>query len=417
MKNCEEMYNDLLKRRDEYLKNKTNNRKFAIRISLTTLALIVCSILAVSMINKDFFSSKKSNKQTTGNSSTISNSAQENNEIEHSEEFVTSDNKSSSSAAVKEPVSNSDVKENDKTATTSTTTTTSATEQNGNNSTQNKWPEKVIEYGDDATSTEMTTKITPWDELSITGKYNEIEFNGDRYSTKNQTIDSELLLENLGSYKAIGLDEINDKLYETQVTAYSIKNLSKNAVIAINFESTSEFYVATNPFYSPATLGDFITDLNLKENLTFGLVRYDNSRGMGDDYVQETIELTDLKAEMVWEKLLDNPALKNVYSIEDWWHFDKMNISVNLQLLGYRNFSFGVTEDGYITTNILDTGKAFYIGPQKAKEFMDYLLETCNGYKIVYKNSQEDNDSQNNETTSASTSSVTASHTVKNQNH
>lgn len=256
----------------------------------------------------------------------------------------------------------------------------------------------------------MTAKITPWDELSITGQYNEIDFNGVRYSTRNQAVKEELLGENLGTYKAIGLDEINDKLYEKQVTAYSVKTLSQKAVIAVNYDGTSEFYIATNPFYSPTTLGDFINDLNLKENLTFGLTRYDNSRGMGETYVNERIELTNLKAEIVWEKLLNDTTVKNVYNVEGWY-IDKMNISINFELLGYKNISIGITEDGYITTNILDTGKAFFIGPEKATEFMDYVLETCDGYKIVYK----DNGQKENEENSAeNTSSVTVSHYVAN---
>ena len=88
-----------------------------------------------------------------------------------------------------------------------------------------------------------------------------------------------------------------------------------------------------------------------------------------------------------------------------------MNISINFELLGYKNISIGITEDGYITTNILDTGKAFFIGPEKATEFMDYVLETCDGYKIVYK----DNGQKENEENSAeNTSSVTMSHYVAN---
>ena len=35
-------------------------------------------------------------------------------------------------------------------------------------------------------------------------------------------------------------------------------------------------------------------------------------------------------------------------------------------------------------TNILDTGKGFYIGEDKVKEFLEYIKENYDGYKIVY---------------------------------
>ena len=53
-------------------------------------------------------------------------------------------------------------------------------------------------------------------------------------------------------------------------------------------------------------------------------------------------------------------------------------------MLGYENISLGVTENGYLTTNILNTGKAFFIGAEKAQMFMDYVIENCEGYDIIY---------------------------------
>ena len=43
--------------------------------------------------------------------------------------------------------------------------------------------------------------------------------------------------------------------------------------------------------------------------------------------------------------------------------------------LGYNNQALWVTEEGYIVTNILDSAKAFYIGPENAKDFVDYMFD------------------------------------------
>ena len=83
--------------------------------------------------------------------------------------------------------------------------------------------------------------------------------------------------------------------------------------------------------------------------------------------------------------LLSDRELKNVKDY-DSMNFGKelISVSINIELL-YRNISLAVTEDGYLTTNILDTGKAFFIGKEKAEEFYGYVRENCEGTeKITY---------------------------------
>ena len=61
-----------------------------------------------------------------------------------------------------------------------------------------------------------------------------------------------------------------------------------------------------------------------------------------------------------------------------------MEISVDIPILGYRNISCSLTEEGYLVTNILDTGKAFFIGKEKVQEFVNYIIANYEGYRIVY---------------------------------
>ena len=61
-----------------------------------------------------------------------------------------------------------------------------------------------------------------------------------------------------------------------------------------------------------------------------------------------------------------------------------MNVSVNVPMLGYENINLGFTEDGYIITNILDTGKAFFIGKDKTEVFKNYVINNCQGKKLIY---------------------------------
>ena len=62
---------------------------------------------------------------------------------------------------------------------------------------------------------------------------------------------------------------------------------------------------------------------------------------------------------------------------------ESIDISVNIPILGYEKISISLTDKGYLLTNILDTGKGFYIGKDKVQEFLDYIKKNYDGYKIV----------------------------------
>jgi hypothetical protein len=55
-----------------------------------------------------------------------------------------------------------------------------------------------------------------------------------------------------------------------------------------------------------------------------------------------------------------------------------------VKTIGYRNISLSVDDRGYLQTNILDTGKSFYIGEDNVRAFVDYVLR--NGDRIVVNN-------------------------------
>ena len=81
---------------------------------------------------------------------------------------------------------------------------------------------------------------------------------------------------------------------------------------------------------------------------------------------------------------MDDLTAENVKDYDQMWLTRKMSISIDIPALGYENISLAVTEEGYLTTNILATGKAFYIGEEKVDAFVEYVLENCSGREMVY---------------------------------
>lgn len=245
-----------------------------------------------------------------------------------------------------------------------------------------RWPIKYVP--EESTSDPEAVLLPRWDEQTISQQYQEIILNSHLYSTRQTEISSDYIDTTLGKSTVSGFDEYTDTAHETEFTAYSIRKISKECAIAIQFEGRTDYYVYVNTNYQPETLGDLITDLNLKETLSFGPVYYHLQT---DDSPATTIEFTAPDSSKVWEMLLSDKALETIADNGAHPFEDIMSVSVNIPLLGYRNIGLWVTEDGYLVTNILDTAKIFYPGTKKTEQFIHYVIEHCNGYEIRYENS------------------------------
>ena len=227
--------------------------------------------------------------------------------------------------------------------------------------------------------------IPRWEELTIYQQFSNVRYNESNYDCWQGKVPTEMIGENLGIATLSGYDEYSKNTYTKNGTIYTIKNISKECAIAIQLDGTNEYYSYVNSYYRPETLGEFIEDLNLKEIISFGSIWYD------DVYTDEegnthydNIEFPEVDDETIWKMLFSNTSVENVHNDSSWYGDTVMSVSVDIPILGYKNISCSVTENGYLETNILDTGKTFYIGKDKVQEFVNYILDNYEGYKIVY---------------------------------
>ncbi len=355
MKNYEQMAQSVFEKKEEYIKKRSKNRKKAI------FAICITLVCGVALTSGAIFLNKNGGGVTVGDTPTKTENDRSNEKYPELYEL----------------------------------------------------PKKIISTeGTSEEYQEMMAVVTKWEERTITGQYSEAEYNGVSYSGKSKTVAKTVVGEALGVITAKGLDDYTSTLHKKQVVAYEINKISKNCAIAVQFGGDNNYYIYTNPFYSPETLGDFINDLSLEEFLTVGMVDYDNSTGMGDSYVHERIEFTGLEADAVWDILLCDTALKNVYSDLDWF-VHKMSISISIPYLGYNNISISLTEDGYLLTNILDTEKAFFIGSDRVDQFTRHMINNCEGLRIIYEPDDNQEDSKKTNGYAESTSSQSVSSTVE----
>lgn len=262
-------------------------------------------------------------------------------------------------------------------------------DENINIANKDNWIIKEVQI--DREISEAITTVPKWDEMSISQQFMQVQYNNNEYISKITQISSDNILENIGNSILTGYDTYTNTNYEQYGEIYSIKNLSDKCAIAVRFEEDANYYVYLNLDYRPTTLGEFMNDLNLKEITSFGTIYYnywdENSEG---NMKYKHIEFYNVDNNIIWHMLFSNMNMKNIYSDMDTGKYtserfsQSIGISVDIPLLGYKNISVSLTDKGYLLTNILDTGKGFYIGEDKVQEFLNYIKDNYTGYQIIY---------------------------------
>lgn len=222
--------------------------------------------------------------------------------------------------------------------------------------------------------------IKPWEQRTMREKYPEVTWNKQIYNAGAKKIDDAMIDKKLGSSIAAGIDELqgfNRRTINCEI--YSVKSVSSDCVIAVKYQGYKGYYIFSNSYYYPETLGDFIADLNLKENLVINNKIYysywkDGVVASGN-YVSMVYSLPDTS--VIWDLLLSDTSVKNAG--DKYYKESLMGISVDVKITGAKNISLAVNADGYLQTNILGTAKSFFIGKKKANEFVSYVKKHGTG--------------------------------------
>lgn len=225
-----------------------------------------------------------------------------------------------------------------------------------------------------SSSTALTKRIKRWDEKTNTEKFPTVKINGTEYSVANRPIPYDKIGNSITKLTVLGRDKYTNSEYAANVEIFEIKGISAECAAAVKYDADGKYFVCCNAHYKPETLGQFMNDLNLKENLTF--VSFSGTQ-MKNGKVICDVEYTNVDKVKVWELLFSDTAAKAVKDYDSMNFETAAGIAIDLKLLGYENISLAVTRDGYLTTNILDTGKAFYIGKPAAEKFLSYLEKDC----------------------------------------
>lgn len=224
-------------------------------------------------------------------------------------------------------------------------------------------------------------RVPHWDELDINGQYTSFKWQGCAYDTAGAEISAEKLGEFLGETTASGVDEYTDEKHEITVSVYPIAKINEKTALAVQFPENEKFYVYYNQNYTPQTLGDFIDDLNLAENLKIS----DTATGTSIENLYLTNrKYSDIDTSKLMEILLSgrNVPTESILDYNTFVEGDRfeaaLDFAVDIPILGIENLSLEITKGGFVHTNaFFHTSTLFYLGTDKTDPFVQYVKENC----------------------------------------
>lgn len=182
------------------------------------------------------------------------------------------------------------------------------------------------------------------------------------YHSSKSRISDDRIGEFLGD---INLNTINlfkglDEEISVSGKIYKITNISTDYALAVKYDTDGEYHLFVNINYLPETLGQMISDMDLKNEMEIVAARID-----GQAYA--------IDSEKVWEYLLSE---ENAQSFENGIHPSDYSVSVNVPILGKVRIVINIYADGHISTNI-PTGRApsFDIGKGNVDKFIEYVRQ------------------------------------------
>lgn len=217
-----------------------------------------------------------------------------------------------------------------------------------------------------------------WDEMDDCMRYCTLTWNGVEYVTRLIYVHPQNEGTPLGNEFVKGFDFYTDEVHEKEVEVLSIVGIDPEAAVAVRHDDGRP-YAYANAYYIPGTLQDLMNALNIEGEMTTGLVSYaDPARRGKSDVVYE-----DMPTEMLLEFLRVNKDAK-LETTDPIDELPRMTVDVSIDLIGYHHVAFSFYESGYVMTNLLETGKYFYVGKEQVNEFVHNVTDNYTGYIYVF---------------------------------
>lgn len=212
--------------------------------------------------------------------------------------------------------------------------------------------------------------------------YPPIEWNGKEYyriyeRDGNISVSADLVGEVLGEVEAEAHEMHTGKAIPIQATLHTIEGIDEEIAIAFTVNGYDQYTVYRRSEYTgAASLTELVETINLQEHLTVSENIFHTTKNVNGEEVRLVFE--GMTAEILWNELLSHGEAVD-YSGSDG---DYLRVKVSHAILKSESV-LCITSDGYITFSMLSPGKAVYVGKERVREFLNYLEDNLNGYRLV----------------------------------
>lgn len=209
--------------------------------------------------------------------------------------------------------------------------------------------------------------------------YNDTEyFLRKNYYDEDMKVSASLIGEKLTDYTAEVCDYETGVTHSIECTLYAIAGVDPARFLAVQYtgeKNADDYYVFhQNEFNPPATLGEFISSLNLTETLPLTKFIHSTYDYSTRERNSETYGLSLADSKVVWDMISEYASIGTSTGEDHEYQNNRIGFTVTSEALGLYNRSFSLTADGYLTTNIDDYGYDFYLGENAVTEIREYIL-------------------------------------------
>ena len=217
--------------------------------------------------------------------------------------------------------------------------------------------------------------------LLDSGKYGDVTIKSNKYSDFNEYVYPFRPREEQATTRKatefisdmpIEVFDNNGKSYTTTIDIFTLEGLSENLAIGVRFPDDDRIYTYVNTWYIPETLGEFLDAIDYDNTVTYGGITL---------YPGNNFPVNDKNFKDIKKYLLSDTGAANIQNMSVTETC--VTASIYCRELGRENKFLKISEGGYISTNLIGYEYVFYVGKEAVADFLE------DSYNITFEQIKE----------------------------
>ncbi len=210
--------------------------------------------------------------------------------------------------------------------------------------------------------------VWPWKYMTVAEKYTTIKVGDTQYGTRGRSVSEKFIGSPIGSYTAVGHDEITGEKHTANLKVYRLKDIAQSMFVAVKADNA--YYVFMNSRYNPPqTLGKLFEAVPLANVIELKRFSENDDAPDGKHFILQNDDY-------IWQILSDCKSAPLIDS--DRWQIgdtEYLTFTVSSDALGNYKDTMYITSDGYLCTNAFDWEYVYNIGRDAASKIINYAMK------------------------------------------